>query len=570
VKYLIQHFIEDTFVLCPDRVAIEQGESLYTYAEVNSLARHFEAHLRLRRNDSEHLIGVLSRVRFEAIALMIGALRSGTVYVPLNTLAPSAWIGDIIGKAGIKTLFVESKFLPLAEPLFQWGLRNMVIIDQVEQDNSVNRSALGTGAGEKPRPRSGQESGEGAGDFACPTISQGHDSQSIHYLTLSDIEQTEPVDSYDLVNKPKLADDIAYILYTSGSTGSPKGIMLTHRNAFTFIDWMRLEFGISETDRIFSRAPLQFDLSVFDIFTTFAAGARILIADMQFDNNPYDSVSLLRDKKATVVYTVPSTYINWLSKGGLDRGAPSLRWVLYAGEPFPVPYLRKFMSYLPQTRVSNIYGPTETNIVTYFHIADLPPHMVSVPIGKPVHDTEAYIVDTEMNKAAEGELGEILIRGGTVFAGYFNDPERTRDKLIQSPFHTYPTMCCRTGDIGRVLPDGNIEYHGRQDNMIKTRGYRVEIGEVESALSAIPEVAEMAVIARAHEKYGNTLHAFVTFAGNTLSESEVAARLSKVLPAYMMPYQFLFRDALPKTSTGKVDRVLLKEQLQSLQESSSG
>ncbi len=519
MQYLIQHFIDDTLKNFPLRIAVKQGSRTYSYGEIDELSRKFQNHF-LTHTPPGKIVGILSRVRTEAIVAMIGALKSAVVYVPLNTLAPASWLGNVIQSARIEVLMVDPAFLSVAMELKEFGIKDIICLD----------------------------------DCAAPHGDQG-------YLPFAKIRSLEAVSS-DQAGPRMLADDLAWVLYTSGSTGTPKGIMITHRNAFTFIDWMKQEFNVNESDRVFNRAPLQFDLSVFDIFSTFQAGARLILPGPDFSNQAHDVVTLMQEEEVTIVYTVPSTFISWLSKGGLERGLPSLRLVLYAGEPFPVAYLRKFMQCIPGVRVSNIYGPTETNIVTYFHIdEEVPADWESVPIGRPVHDTEIYIVDEDLKLLPDGEIGEVLVRGGTVFAGYFNDSERTREKLVQSPFHTYQTLCCRTGDLGRLLPDGNIVYHGRADNMIKTRGYRVEIGEVESALSSIAGIDELAVIAKPHEKYGNSLHAFISCRADGPSVEEIMISLTAKIPAYMVPYEIIRIDALPKTSTGKVDRVGLRQRL---------
>jgi len=199
--------------------------------------------------------------------------------------------------------------------------------------------------------------------------------------------------------------------------------------------------------------------------------------------------------------------------------------------------------------------------VTYHHLLSPPESVDSIPIGVPVDDTEIFIVDQDNKQIPDGEIGEILVRGGTVFAGYFNDQELTEKRLIQSPFHNYPTLCCKTGDYGRMLPNGEIAYHGRMDSMVKIKGYRVELGEVEQAISACSGVDEIAVIPVPHEKFGSVLVACVSTKDTNPSKENLLAQLGQTLPSYMIPFETLFFSVLPKTATGKIDRVGLKNQI---------
>jgi acyl-coenzyme A synthetase/AMP-(fatty) acid ligase len=303
---------------------------------------------------------------------------------------------------------------------------------------------------------------------------------------------------------------------------------------------------------------LQFDLSVFDIFTTLSAGGTIVIVPQGFSEDADAIVNFMTEQKVTIIYTVPSAYIRLLNKGGLEAGIPSLRLAFYAGEPFPPAYLAKVNVALRGTELWNIYGPTETNIVTYFKVPDDYKGDTPVPIGKPVSDTDIFILGPDLMPVAEGEIGEIVVRGGTVFKGYLNDPVLTKERLVQCPWHFYPENFCKTGDLGRIRPDGNIEYHGRMDNMIKTRGYRVEIDEVENALSEITGISQSAVVALPHAKYTNTLHAFIQTSDKALSMSDIREALLKKLPEYMVPFSFDGIEEFPKTSTAKIDRVGLR------------
>ena len=496
------------------KTAIIYGEESYSYRDIEILGQQFFSYYQTCGMKKGDHIGLLADVSPVAIGAMLGALYAGLIYIPINIHAPAAWVSHLKETAALKHILVQRRYLGLTQSLVD--KQELSILEEIR----FPENAL---------------------------------------LTAPVIEKN-------------ISDNVAYILYTSGSTGVPKGIMITHRNACSFIGWMKKAFNISARDRIFSRAPLQFDLSVFDIFTTLLSGASLIIVPEDFENTPKNVVSFMRDKAVSVVYTVPSAYIRWLGKGELERGIPSLRALLYAGEPFSPAWLKRVMDCLPGTQVANIYGPTETNIVTCQQVALPFDESDSIPIGFPVDDAEIYIVDDGLNALPAGEIGEILVRGSTVFAGYFNAPALTAQKLIQSPFHDYPTQVFRTGDYGYINEKGEIVYKGRIDNLVKTRGYRVELGEVENAFSCIEEVAEVAIVSLPHEKYGATLHACLSLrsisgAVNPVNDSFSTPALSSIqhkaallLPDYMLPYDFTVMDELPKTATGKIDRVLLTQQ----------
>lgn len=498
----LAEILHDSFQAHASRVAIEYGEEHYRYNDIEALSWRYYHYYRDAGLQCGDHIGILADVSPYAIGAMLGALYAGIIYIPINIFAPAEWIASLADSAQLKSILVQRRYqdrvvMPEREDI------GITCLDSIAQQQ---------GAGLRAR----------------------------QYAR-------------------RLSDDIAYILYTSGSTGAPKGIMLTHRNACAFIVWMKNEFAVQPDDRIFSRAPLQFDLSVFDIFTTFLSGACLVIVPQDFINTPENVVSYMRDRCVTVVYTVPSAYIRWLNKGELTRNIPSLRLMLYAGEPFAASWLRKVMQCLPQTQVANIYGPTETNIVTCHHLTTQPEDGDTIPIGYPVADTEIYIVDEQMKRLPAGEMGEILVRGSTVFAGYFNDDALTAQKLIRSPFHGYPTLLCRTGDYGCRSDNGELHYFGRMDNMVKTRGYRVEPGEVENILATIQGVMEAAIIPLADDRYGATLHACLVLASERLTT--VQQRLRELAPSYMYPCSFTLMNELPKTATGKIDRVMLKSSL---------
>lgn len=483
-----------------DAVALKQGARAVTFREV----------------------GVTSAVTVESVIAILGVLKAGLAYVPLDVRSPPERLARIVRDARLQVLFLDALAWPEAPALAAApGVEHVVALE----------------------PKAPLEG-----------------------LTWAQALDRAPL----TVRQKVLIDDLAYVLYTSGSTGEPKGVMLTHRNARTFVDWMEQEFQVTSADRLMSRSPLNFDLSVFDVFNALKAGATLIIHDARataHDAGPARHrayVETLTREAATVLYTTPSTFMTLLDKGGLDASC-ALRLMLYAGEPFRPPLLAQLMRALPQAKVANIYGPTETNIVTCYWLPGPPEGTQPVPIGVEVDDTDILVVDSgegAPRRCGPGEVGELWVRGGTVCVGYFGKDALTAERLVKSPFHPFPAWYWRTGDYGFRRDDGVLVYHGRLDNMVKTRGYRVELGDVESALAQLPEVSLGAVVPVPHERHGSVLVALVVpREGRLVHADAVKAHLEQVLPEYMVPVAIEVRPELPSTSTGKVDRQRLIAEL---------
>ncbi len=328
---------------------------------------------------------------------------------------------------------------------------------------------------------------------------------------------------------------------------------------------MQKEFKLTEKDVIMSRAPFKFDLSVFDIFNTFNAGAKLICYDWakkrEEDQKHIDYVHLMEEQKATIIYTTPSTFIIMMNRGGLAHAKLSLREIMYAGEPFPTPQLRKLQEALPTTRIANIYGPTETNIITYWWIDTIPADNSPIPLGYEVEDTEILVVSDEKDRICDpNEMGELWCRGGTVTLGYLGMPEKTDECFVLSPFHKYPAKFWRTGDYGYRDEKGILCYKGRKDHMVKVKGFRIELGEVEAALAKNKALDEFCVVAVPDEKYGNRLYCYYSLLKEEeLAEEELIGFLKTKIPEYMIPFKCIKKDVLPKTSSGKIDRVTLTQ-----------
>lgn len=524
MRYLLHDVFLNTVSLKPNNIAIisEDGSKI-TYEELNSLSNKF-ANLfsSLKENIRETpYVGFISPVHVSSIAAVIGTLKIGCTYIPLDEYSPTERLAHIIDNTNLDIIVVDSNWYDQHSELFEKEqIKKVIIVGNIN-----------------------------SGSNKC-----------INFEEVGEQSSNEPA----ILNQ--VSDDLAYILHSSGSTGIPKGIMLTHRNARTFVDWMQKEFQLTENDKVMSRAPFKFDLSVFDIFNTFNAGATLVCYDWnrkrEEDNKHKDYVNLMKRENASVIYTTPSTFISLMNRGNLAKANISLREIMYAGEPFPTPQLRKLKNALPNTRIANIYGPTETNIITYYWIDDLPEDDSAIPLGDVVEDTEILVVSEDGSKICEPNvMGELWCRGGTVTIGYLGIQEKTKESLVLSPFHKYPVYFWRTGDFGYRDESGCLHYKGRKDHMVKVKGYRIEIGEVESAISANENIDEFVVVAVPDEKYGNRLYCFYSILkSKDVTDEKLREFLKLKLPEYMIPYKFVFKKSLPKTSSGKVDRVLLADE----------
>ena len=308
-------------------------------------------------------------------------------------------------------------------------------------------------------------------------------------------------------------------------------------------------------DRLSSHAPFHFDLSTFDLFAAAHGGATLVLVPRDLSIFPVMLARFIAEQAITVWYSVPSVLTALVLRGELESTPlPALRVVIFAGEVFPAKYLARLMELVPEPRYLNLYGPTETNVCTWYEVPRDAPPIDDLPIGAPLPGVLATIELEDGTPAPDGELGELVIGGPTVMHGYWNDPERTARTLrVEDGLPSY-----QTGDLVRRRPDGELLFAGRRDSQIKTRGYRVELGEIEAALNALEGVVEAAVIAVPDETITNRLKAFIVTA-----EPITTPRLQRLcrerLPSHMIPDEIEFRSELPKSSTGKVDRRALQD-----------
>lgn len=383
------------------------------------------------------------------------------------------------------------------------------------------------------------------------------------FLDLAQLEELFFKESHNSESPSILAELVAssaqfpalqplYILFTSGSTGTPKGVMISPENVEAFMTWAVAEYGFDDGDIILGQVPETFDLSVLDIYACLCCGSRVVGVEKKFGNDTPYLVSTLQENAITSIFTTPSLYnLLRLDRDFEDERFPQLRQILACGEVLPRKVAKVLVDRLPQAKIFNLYGPTETCVaVTSLHVTKNILEMEgSLPLGSPKGNMACVVLDEAGKQLPDGELGELVIIGDTVGLGYLGMPEKTAEVFIGYEGVT----AYRTGDQGKII-DGEIHFIGRNDGQIKWSGYRIEIGEIESALNTISEVQEVVVVPR--KLADGTVAALLAVIQSeiALDEQYIIGELSKKLPQYMLPSAYEFRAKLPLTPNGKIDR----------------
>lgn len=468
-----------------------------SYGELDTLANKLARAIRARGAGPETLIGIYSERSIEMVAAILSVLKAGAAFVPLDPEYPERRVNYMIEDAGLSLVLAQESLIP--------ALRSQ-------------------GVEVMPLDLEGGHSAEYDGDNLGVTV----DPQNA-----------------------------AYVIYTSGSTGEPKGVMITHFGICNRLQWGQDAFPLSESDALLHLASPSFDVSVWQIFAALVAGARLIIARAGAARDCRYLIDLMIGQNVTVAGFVPSL-LQALLDDPLIQNCAALRQVLAGAEPLSSEAKDCFLSRL-NAKLFNFYGPTETTIDATFYACTKQGGNRSVPIGRPLGNVQAYILDSHLEPVPVGVYGELYIAGAGLARGYLSRADATAEKFLPDPFNVAQgARMYRSGDVARYLPDGDIEFIGRTDQQVKIRGHRIELGEVESVLAQHPAVRCAVVLAREDAPGGKHLVAYLTLK----QDEEVAMRelrdfLTGKLPEYMVPRFFVMLDDMPVTANGKINRAAL-------------
>jgi amino acid adenylation domain-containing protein len=508
----------------PEATAVVFGEERLTYGQLEKRSNQIARALLNAGCGTGDSVGFMIPKSIDAIISIIGILKAGGIYIPIDVNSPparSARIIDACEPAVVLTTGsdIEKLQLVLAESTVE-------------------------------RPAGGVLDSDGMPDWL-----------SAQSFGMSDIAQL----SATPLHTESSPEDVAYILFTSGSTGIPKGVPISHANVFAFVEWANGYFGVDSTDRLSGHTAFHFDLSAYDLFGSLFAGAELHLVTPEATLLPNKTAEFIRQSKLTQWFTVPSV-LNYMSKFRViaQDDFPDLRRVIWCGEVLPTPTLVDWMTKLPHASFTNLYGPTEATIASsYYRMPSIPKSLTeTIPIGQACPGESLLILDENLKPVENGVTGDLYIGGVGLSRGYWRDDAKTRTSFIEPEHSGGLGRIYKTGDLAYVGDDGLVYFVGRSDTQIKSRGYRIELGEIETALGTIDALVESAVVAIPSDNFDGKLIccAFVSKEDDRTDAVDVKNQLRLLVPDYMVPARWAQYNSLPKNASGKIDRVQLQKQ----------
>lgn len=519
--YTISQTLSQSAQRVPEKTAFKSGNESITYSEAdqktNQIA-HFLLTNGLKKGDR---VGVFLDRNVKSALAVHGILKAGGVFVPIDIDAPTERIQFIIDDCNIKHIVSEQSLENKLKVVLDSTPKQLVIL-------------------------------------------------GIHLpLTSHVFFIWENLNNFQthLPDVKILSSDLAYIVYTSGTTGLPKGIMHTHYSGLSYAKLSKALYDITDADVVANHSPLHFDMSTLGYLTAPLAGATCIILGKQYSIFPASLSQLIENEKITIWYSVPLVLQQLLERGDLqNRDLSSLRWILFGGEPFPIDQLNHFLEHCPNAFFSNVYGPAEVNQCTFYNKKGKEKKYESAPLGVVWNDTDYLILDENSVKVKPGEIGELHVHSSTMMAGYWNNQQLTKESILNVESNSgYKKKFYKTGDLVKEDVDGMLYFIGRKDRQVKTRGHRVELNEIEETFLRYDETKMVACYS--YKLNGiNEIFATVVLQSGALLE-ELKQKIQKSLPKYSIPKLIIETQELPRTSAGKVDYKKLTQNIHTIYDS---
>lgn len=497
---LVTDYLDHIVQEYPEKIAFANEQDSMTFSQVHENARKVAVGL-IKENIFKQPIVVFMEKSPICITSFLGAAYSGNFYTPIDTQMPPSRIHKIVETLQPAVIVTNQDLFPLAKEIF--GEHKIFLYEDLQ--NNVDDPKM---------------------------------IQDVRFRQLD--------------------TDLLYILFTSGSTGEPKGVTISHQAVVDYIEWITDAFSFDEHTVFGNQAPLYFDVSLQDIYVPLKMGATTyLIAQEQF-SFPIRLLEYLKEKDINTIFWVPSALILVVNLKALGRvDLPNLKKVLFAGEVMPNKQLNQWRKAFPQIEFANLYGPTEiTEICTYYKVNREFNDEDLLPMGKACENMDVFVLNENNELVTGNEIGELCVRGRGLSYGYYNNPQKTAEAFVQNPLQpNYHEMIYRTGDLVRYNEFGELMYAGRKDFQIKHMGHRIELGEIETAALAVEGIKQACCL------YDTARSRIVLFYAGAKNDEELKELLPAYIPHYMIPNRFVKMDEIPLNMNGKLDRVWLKSQL---------
>lgn len=493
-KVITDYFDEIVKIYKTKKIFIESKDKYITYGDFSKKSKSIATSILKEYNLNNQPIAIFIDKSIDTLKAMFATLYSGNFYTIIDTNSPKDRIDLILETLKPKLILTNSKSL---KKISEYGF-NISIININEIENNIDKKLL------------------------------------------------------QQINNKMISSDPAYVLFTSGSTGIPKGTIISHNSVISYITWFIETFDINEKTIFGNQTPFYFSMSVSDVFSTIFTGATLCIIPKINFSFPMNLIKYLNENKINTIYWVPSALSIVSNLGTLEYILPkTLNKILFAGESMPMTTLNTWRKYLPKIFYANLYGPTETtDICTYYIVNRKFKNNESLPIGNNCNNCGVFLVNENGVEASLGEIGEIYARGPFLSYGYYNNLEKTNQSFVQNPLNkAYPEIVYKTGDLGRINKYGEIDYLGRKDYQIKHMGYRIELGEIENNINAMEDLNLCACI---YDSINKSIVLF--YESSKLEEQEVLEFANKKLVQYMRPNKIIRLSKMPYNANGKIDR----------------